>query len=88
MRLSRLLLLSLVCLSAFLVGMNSCSTNGPKVTVYISNPVAGGMDFSDAAGTKGFVEYPKTDKFVCLTPIDTQTLLNYCGIQTSEFDSN
>lgn len=66
-------------LSVFLLGIDSCA-NGPKVTVYVSNPNAGGMDYSDTSGNKGFIEFYKTDKFVCFTPPDMETMLNYCGV--------
>ena len=52
--------------------------NGPKVTVYVSNPAKGGMDFADEkTNVKGFVPYSSTDKFIALTPQDAETLLNY-----------
>lgn len=53
---------------------------GPELTIFISNPGMGGMDFHNPrTGTSGFLDYSLTDKFTCLTPTDTQTLLNYCG---------
>lgn len=58
--------------------------SGPVVTAYISNPQALGMDFYNRrTGEQGFVAYSLTDKFVCLDPDDTLTLLQYCGVHTS-----
>lgn len=81
MRLRRWLMLLAVCLSAFfLAGIGQCS-NGPKVSVYISNPGAGGMDFANqATGEQGFIPYNQTDRFICFLPTDAETLLNYCGV--------
>ena len=54
---------------------------GPKLTVYVSAPEAGGMDFYDTQlGMNGFVTYEETDRFVCFKPEDTQSLLNYCAL--------
>jgi hypothetical protein len=57
--------------------------HGPKVTVFVSDPGKGGMEFANqATGAKGFVPYSATEKFIALTPQDAETLLNYCGAQT------
>lgn len=67
-----------------LLGFSTCQT-GPKVTVYISNPARGGMDFSNnLTGEKGFVPYSKTDKYVALTPTDAETLLNWCEVSRTQ----
>ncbi len=67
-------------LTLFLAFISGCG-NGPKVSVYLSNPEVGGMDFYDPnAGHGGFVPYSATDKFVCFTPPDAQTLVSACGI--------
>lgn len=80
MRLKKYLMLFLVSASAFfLVGINQCAM-GPKLKVYISNPNAHGLDFSDGDGSKGFLPYEKSDHFVCLSATDAETLLNYCGV--------
>lgn len=72
-----LLLVSLSLNAAFI--LPSCKT-GPKIAVFISNPKEMGMDWSDARdGTHGFIDYGQTDKFVCVMPIDFQTLLTYCA---------
>lgn len=40
----------------------------------------GGMVYSDASTNQsGFVPYYKTDKLICFTPTDAQTLLSYCN---------
>lgn len=70
-------------LTFFMLGASTCS-KGPKVSVYISNAARGGMDFmNEATGEKGFVAYPQTDKYVCLSPQDAETLLNYCNATKS-----
>lgn len=80
----KLLMLFAVFLSGALMGASSCSHNGPKVTIYLSNPGAGGMDYYDEnTGKNGFVLYDKTEKFIALSPDDATTLLNYCGISRS-----
>jgi hypothetical protein len=61
--------------------MASCG-NGPKVTVYVSDPEAGGMEFyNENTGKSGFVKYAETKDYVCFTGTDLQTLMNYCGIK-------
>lgn len=74
------LLLLGTCLSALLcLGFGGCK-NGPDVTIYISDPKERGMEYSNDDGTvQGFVPYEHTDKFVCFTPGDAQTLINFCG---------
>lgn len=69
MLLMKSLALSLAC------SLAACTTAGPKVIIYVSNPKLGGMDTSE----KSFVNYDKTDKFICLSPTDAQTLLSYCS---------
>lgn len=62
-----------------LMGTTSCG-KGPKVTIYISNPQKSGMDFyNENNNTKGFVDYSKTDKFICMNQTDLQSVMNYCG---------
>jgi hypothetical protein len=59
--------------------LSSCN-EGPKVRVNVSNPSAGGMDYYDEAlEQSGFTPYEATNKYICFTPTDLQTLLNYCG---------
>lgn len=80
-RLSVFLLgLTLGLMPAYLIG---CEV-GPKVTVYISDPDRGGMEYYDAQGNSGFVPYSVTDKYVAFSPADAQTLLNYCGIDKQQ----
>lgn len=83
MQLKRLLKLSgvfsLFLLSFYLVAF-ACG-HGLLVSVYISDPARGGMEFYDSTnGHKGFVKYEDTDKFIAFTPSDAQALFDYCGI--------
>ena len=72
--------LSLILFTAFL--LSSCGT-GPKVTVFVSDPAAGGLDgYNEATQQSVFVTYANSDKFVCFTPPDAQSLLDKCA-QTS-----
>lgn len=73
--------MSLICLIAVVgSGVGSCA-NGPKVTVYLSDPAMSGMEFyNQNTKQSGFVNYSDTDKFVCFNPNDAQTLLNYCAV--------
>jgi len=58
----------------------SCG-NGPKVTVYVSDPNNLGMEYyNETTGAQGFVGYSVTDKFICFNPTDASTLFNYCGL--------
>jgi hypothetical protein len=62
--------------------VTSCQHNGPKVTVYISDPKNGGMEFyNEVTNQSGFVTYDQTDKFVCLNQDDLAAVLNYCGVK-------
>lgn len=71
--------LSILLLMFFLCFLPHCKT-GPKVRVYLSDPAKGGMEFYDQnTDVGGFVNYAETNKFICFTPGDMQTLLNYCG---------
>lgn len=55
-------------------------SSGPGLTIYMSDPGMGGMEFHNPrTGISGFIDYASTAKFTCLSPTDTQTLLNYCG---------
>lgn len=70
---------------AFALGMMTCSLYGcgagPKVTVYISDPSQGGMQFyNENTGQSGFVAYSETDKFVAFNPADAQMLIDYCKL--------
>jgi hypothetical protein len=63
--------------------MGSCS-NGPKVRIEISTPAQGGVAWYDEnTGQSGFTPYSQTDKHVCFTPTDLQTLMDYCGLSGS-----
>lgn len=64
---------------AFLLGISACATT-PRMTVYVSTPARGGMNFHDPRkGSGGFLPYDQTDKFVCFTPDDLGVLLDQCG---------
>jgi len=79
-RMSSTILASFV--SGFILALVVSCGKGPKVTVYISDPDANGMEYyNENTGTSGFVPYSSTDKFFCLNETDTQTLLNYCGVK-------
>lgn len=42
--------------------------------------VGGGMNYSDSrTGASGFVPYSQTDKMICFSSSDLQTLIDYCG---------
>lgn len=67
----------------------SCKGKGPQVTVYISNPGSGGMDFYDeATGDKGFVPYANTDNLVCLNQVDLTSILDYYKISLNQKPAN
>lgn len=67
------LILSLLCLAA------SCK-NGPKLKVCISDPQAGGLDcYDQTTEQSSFMPYPDTDRYVCLSPSDSQALLSFCA---------
>lgn len=60
----------------------SCDGSGPHVTVYISDPASGGMQYYDAQGNKGFVPYSVTSNFIALSPTDAEIIFNYCGLSS------
>lgn len=65
---------------ALIMALVSCG-NGPKVTIYLSDPANGGMEYyNEVTGVKGFVAYSATDKFIAMTQADAETLFNYCGL--------
>lgn len=75
MRLKWLLILSITVLS-----LHACkdTPEGPKVTVYISSPGSGGMDYYDAEGNEGgFVTYAETDHFICMKPADANRVIRF-----------
>lgn len=77
------LLHCLAFLSGVLLTTVACK-KGPQVTVYVSDPARSGMEFYNFATKEGgFVEFPRTDKFVCLTPTDAETLFNYCSVNAT-----
>lgn len=77
----QLLTLFMGCLSGIVLCTIASCGSGPKITVYLSDPANGGMEFyNENTGEKGFVDYSKTEKFVAMTPTDAQTLFNYCGL--------
>lgn len=52
--------------------------DGPQVTVYLSSPEAGGMDYYDAeAKTSGFKTYDQTDHYVCFEPEDAKKVIQF-----------
>lgn len=68
-------------LSGALISQAAGCGSGPKITVYLSDPSQGGMEYFDEnSGVKGFVNYSETDKFICMNKADAQTLYNYCGL--------
>ena len=76
-----LLKLSLTLFTLFL--LNNCG-NGPQVSVFISDPAAGGLDgYNEATQQSSFVPYANSDKYVCFTPTDAQSLLDNCSQTTS-----
>lgn len=68
-------------LCGFGVAMIQACGNGPKLTVYISDPTNNGMEFfNERTGEKGFVKYEETEKFIAFTPADAQMMFDYCGL--------
>lgn len=62
--------------------LNGCDApevkDAPKVTVFISMPEGGGMDYYDAnAQVSGFLTYEQTDHFVCFKPDDAKKIFDY-----------
>lgn len=79
MRQNRLLTLLIPFLSGVLFCIVASCANGPKVTVYISDPAKAGMEFfNQANGSNGFIPYDQTDKFICMNQSDMTALLTYC----------
>lgn len=54
---------------------------GPAVTLYLSDPLKGGMEYYDELTQQsGFISYSETDRLICLNPPDMSLLLDYCKI--------
>lgn len=71
-------LLPALLLAALSTTFSACE-DGPKVTVEISDPAAGGFQtYDEATGRHGFLSYADSRGHVAFSPPDAQTLLNYC----------
>lgn len=59
--------------------LSDCKS-GPKVTVCVSDPAAGGFDcYNEATNLGSFIPYSQSDRFIALPPTDAQTVLNFCA---------
>ena len=68
-----------VWLSLFILCLSSCNS-APKVTVCISDPSRGGFDCYDEKTEKSyFLLYKESDKYVAMSPSDSEKLLDYCS---------
>lgn len=75
------LLFEMLCIALLIIALQSCE-NGPKVTVYVSDPAHEGMEYyNENTGQKGFIAYPLTDKFICFNQTDFNELLNFCHVK-------
>lgn len=73
------MLLKLSLILSLVVLLSSCG-HGPKVTVCVSDPAAGGFDcYNENTQQSSFMAYAASDKFVAFSPTDAQTLLNFCN---------
>lgn len=62
-----------------LLAFSACA-NGPRVTVYVADPPNNQFEsYNEQTGAKTIVPWSQGNKFICLSPTDAQTLLNYCG---------
>lgn len=68
----------------FLVSSLGCTRPGPRVTVCISNPAAGGAECVNRDGTSNSLPYVETDNYVMFSPDDAEAILNYCKIRGSQ----
>lgn len=74
------MLRKILLISSALFLLSNCGGGGPKISVFISDPKVGGLDGYDEATQKAsFVKYADSDKYVCFTPTDAQTLLSSCA---------
>lgn len=76
-----------ISLTALLAFSAACKSDGPQITIYISDPAKSGMDYATTS-SKGFVPYSQTDNFVCLSPSDERTLLEYCEAERESSSSS
>lgn len=59
--------------------LSSCGS-GPKVTVCVSDPAAGGFNcYNENTQQSSFLVYSASDKYIAFDPTDAQTLLNFCA---------
>lgn len=55
----------------------SCKGQGPLVTVCLLDPVANQLQCARANGSTNIIDLPDATNYVCLSPDDFQTLINY-----------
>ena len=60
----------------------SCAHFAPKISACISDPsVRGFFCYDEASKQSFFLRYEDSDRYLALSPIDAQNLLNYCEKQ-------
>jgi len=63
--------------SIFMVVSCASSNNTPKnivITICISDPANNGLQCSTKEGITSFIEYPKTEDYLCVSPEDAPLL--------------
>ncbi len=57
--------------------LSSACQSFPKITVCVSDPESGGMQCSFDGGETTFKSYPETSNYVCRSPQDEQTVIEW-----------
>jgi hypothetical protein len=68
---------SLALLSAFSLSLAGCRGNGPDLTICLLDPVNQELQCGRSDGTKIVVPLPDATNYVCLSPDEFATLVNY-----------
>lgn len=72
----------------FIAIFNFACGNGPKVTVCISDPGAGGFQCVDPEDKVSLIPYGQTGNYVCFSPSDARSLLEASSIKSTDLVSH
>lgn len=62
----------------------SCK-NGPALTICVSTPSINGFScYNQSTGESSVLLYADSNKYVAMSPTDTQALLTFCGLPSNE----
>lgn len=74
----RLESLSKILLVVSVISLTAACGKAPKITTCQSDPAKDGLDCVDWEKKTSFLNYDQSGNYVCLSPPDTQSLLEFC----------